>query len=225
MSHIKISEIKINPANPRVIKDDRFYKLVRSIAHFPAMLSKRGIVVDKNRMSLGGNQRKRGIEHILTMPDADFQKLMEPRQDLIPFWDGLRQKKSIPENWVVDGSDFTDDEIRRFVIADNVSFGELDMDALANEWDAKELQEWGLDLPVFADISIGTDGFSLPDGDKEPFQQMTFTLADEQATQIKNAISDIKETEEYKYAETMGNENSNGNALYLIVMQWAGQRK
>ena len=71
---------------------------------------------------------------------------------------------------------------------------------------------------------FGTD-FTLPDGDKAPFQQMTFTLADEQAEQIKNAIADIKETEEYKYAETMGNENSNGNALYLIVMQWAEQRK
>ena len=62
-------------------------------------------------------------------------------------------------------------------------------------------------------------------GDKAPFQQMTFTLADEQATVIKNAIADIKATEEYKYCETMGNENSNGNALYLIVSQWAGQRK
>jgi hypothetical protein len=67
--------------------------------------------------------------------------------------------------------------------------------------------------------------FSLPDGDKAPFQQMTFTLADEQADQIKNAIADIKETQEYKYAETMGNENSNGNALYLIIMQWAEQKK
>jgi hypothetical protein len=54
---------------------------------------------------------------------------------------------------------------------------------------------------------------------------MTFTLADEQAEQIKNAIDEIKHTEEYKYAETMGNENSNGNALYLIIMQWAEQRK
>ena len=71
---------------------------------------------------------------------------------------------------------------------------------------------------------LGED-FTLPDGDKAPFQQMTFTLADEQAEQIKNAIADIKQTEEYKYAETMGNENSNGNALYLIVMQWAEQRK
>jgi hypothetical protein len=97
---------------------------------------------------------------------------------------------------------------------------------LANEWDTEELQEWGLDLPGF-DLNankLGED-FTLPDGDKAPFQQMTFTLADEQAEQIKNAIADIKQTEEYKYAETMGNENSNGNALYLIVMQWAGQRK
>jgi hypothetical protein len=69
------------------------------------------------------------------------------------------------------------------------------------------------------------DDFSLPDGDKSPFQQMTFTLADEQAEKIKNAIADIKATEEYKYAETMGNENSNGNALYLIIMQWVEQKK
>jgi hypothetical protein len=97
---------------------------------------------------------------------------------------------------------------------------------LANEWDTKELQEWGLDLPGFdLDANELGEEFTLPDGDKAPFQQMTFTLADEQAEQIKNAIADIKQTEEYKYAETMGNENSNGNALYLIVMQWAGQRK
>lgn len=69
-----------------------------------------------------------------------------------------------------------------------------------------------------------TDSFSLPDGDREPFQQITFTLADEQATIIKNAVDDIKKTDEYKYAETYGNENSNGNALCLIVSAWAGQR-
>ena len=77
---------------------------------------------------------------------------------------------------------------------------------------------------VLDSAEFGTD-FSLKVGDKEPFQQMTFTLADEQAEQIKNAIADIKATDEYKYAETMGNENSNGNALYLIVKQWAEQRK
>jgi len=68
------------------------------------------------------------------------------------------------------------------------------------------------------------EGFSLPNGDKAPFQQMTFTLADAQAMVIQNAINDIKQTDEYKFAETHGNENSNGNALYLIVSIWAGQK-
>ena len=88
----------------------------------------------------------------------------------------------------------------------------------------KNLEAWsggGIDLDA---DDYGTD-FELPEGDKAPFQQMTFTLADEQAEQVKNAIADIKQTDEYKYCETLGNENSNGNALYLIIMQWAEQRK
>ena len=89
--------------------------------------------------------------------------------------------------------------------------------------EVKDLEAVNIMVGFSAD-DFGED-FNLPDGDKPPFQQMTFTLADEQAEQIKNAIADIKQTEEYKYAETMGNENSNGNALYLIIMQWAEQRK
>ena len=89
----------------------------------------------------------------------------------------------------------------------------------------KNIEAWSVDAGVDLDADdYGTD-FDLPEGDKAPFQQMTFTLADEQAEQIKNAIADIKQAEEYKYCETMGNENSNGNALYLIIMQWAEQRK
>ncbi len=87
----------------------------------------------------------------------------------------------------------------------------------------KNIEAWsggGIDLDA---DDYGTD-FELPEGDKAPFQQMTFTLADEQAEQVKNAIADIKQTDEYKYCETLGNENSNGNALYLIIMQWS-QRK
>jgi hypothetical protein len=114
---------------------------------------------------------------------------------------------------------------REFIIKDNVGFGEWDWDELANTWNSVELEDWGLDSWQNMDDIETTDEFTLPSGDKEPFQQMTFTLADEQATVIKNAIDDIKGTEEYKYAETMGNENSNGNALYLIIMQWAEQRR
>jgi hypothetical protein len=98
------------------------------------------------------------------------------------------------------------------------------IEVIAEEYDI-EIEEVGVEIEGISDSDdFGTD-FSLPEGDKAPFQQMTFTLADEQAEQIKNAIADIKETQEYKYAETMGNENSNGNALYLIIMQWAEQRK
>lgn len=99
------------------------------------------------------------------------------------------------------------------------------IEEIAFEFDI-DIEEVGVEVEEYTNDSedFGTD-FSLPEGDKAPFQQMTFTLADEQAEQIKNAIADIKETEEYKYAETMGNENSNGNALYLIIMQWAEQRK
>jgi hypothetical protein len=122
--------------------------------------------------------------------------------------------------------DLNEQDEKELNIRLNANTGGWDWDQLANEWNADELVDWGLDLPIFINDSdeFGTD-FNLPNGDKAPFQQMTFTLADEQAIKIQNAISDIKLTDEYKYAETMGNENSNGNALYLIIMQWAEQRK
>ena len=192
----KITDIKLNPNNPRLIKDDKFKKLVQSIKDFPEMLDIRPIVVNKDMIILGGNMRFRACKEA-----------------------GI---KEIP----VIVTDLSEEKQREFLIKDNTSGGEWDWDVLANEWDVNELNDWGIDLPGF-DINaseLGTD-FNLPSGDKSPFQQMTFNLADEQAIQIQNAIQDIKMTDEYKYAETMGNENSNGNALYLIIMQWAEQKK
>jgi len=191
-----IMKIKLNPNNPRIIKDDKFKKLVQSIKDFPEMLDIRPIVVNKEGIILGGNMR--------------FKACIEA---------GIKE----PPHVVVD---LTDEQQKEFLIKDNVSGGEWDWEALASEWDVEQLDSWGLDMPSsFSDSDdLGTD-FTLPDGDKAPFQQMTFTLADEQAEQIKNAIADIKKTDEYKYCETMGNENSNGNAIYLITMQWAEQRK
>lgn len=194
---VAISKIKSNPDNPRIIKDEKFKQLVKSIKDFPQMLELRPIVVDSDMVVLGGNMRlKASIEA------------------------GLKEVD------ILVADQLTEDQKKEFIIKDNVGFGEWDWDMLANEWDNELLSEWGLDLPGF-DLNADSYGedFSLPDGDKAPFQQMTFTLADEQAEQIKNALEDIKKTEEYKYAETMGNENSNGNALYLIIMQWAEQKK
>jgi hypothetical protein len=194
---VKIGQVKSNPNNPRVIKDEKFKSLVKSIQDFPEMAEIRPIVVNADMIILGGNMR--------------FKAMKEAG------W------KEVP---VIIADHLTPEQEREFIIKDNSGFGQWDWEMLAMGWDADKLEEWGLDLPGFdLDSDKLGEEFTLPDGDKAPFQQMTFTLADEQAEQIKNAIADIKQTEEYKYAETMGNENSNGNALYLIITQWAEQRK
>ena len=192
---VKITEVISNPNNPRLIKDDKFKKLVKSIQEFPDMLNVRPIVVNKDMVVLGGNMRLKAIKEA-----------------------GIKEIN-------IEIVDWSEDKQKEFIIKDNASFGEWDWSDLANNWDSEELTDWGVDIIGFSNVEDLGEGFSLPDGDKSPFQQMTFTLADEQAEQIKNAIEEIKSTEEYKYAETMGNENSNGNALYLIVMQWAEQKK
>ena len=196
---MKLSEIKSNPDNPRIIRDAKFDQLKKSIQEFPAMLELRPMIIDAAGVVLGGNMRLRALQ------DLGY--------------------KEIPDTWVKRAEELTDDEKRRFIIVDNVGYGEWDWETIANAWDADEVREWGLDVPGF-DVSPDDmgEGFSLPDGDKAPFQQMTFTLADAQAAVVQNAINDIKQTDEYKFAETHGNENSNGNALYLIVASWAGQR-
>ena len=192
---IDINLLKENPDNPRTISDAKFAQLIESVKNFPQMLEVRPIAFKTGFVVLGGNMRLRACKAA-----------------------GLKQ---VP---AVDCSDMTEAQQREFVIKDNIGYGSWDWEAIQTDW--PEAEEWGLDIPGFDLDSngLGTD-FSLPDGDKAPFQQMTFTLADEQATVIKNAINDIKATDEYKYAETMGNENSNGNALYLIVASWAEQRK
>ena len=192
---VKITEVISNPNNPRLIKDDKFKKLVKSIQDFPDMLNVRPIVVNTDMVVLGGNMRLKAIKEA-----------------------GIKEIN-------IEIVDWSEDKQKEFIIKDNASFGEWDWSDLANNWDSEELTDWGVDIIGFSNVQDLGEDFSLPNGDKSPFQQMTFTLADEQAEQIKNAIEEIKSTEEYKYAETMGNENSNGNALYLIVMQWAEQKK
>lgn len=193
---VRISKIKRNPNNPRLIKDDKFNKLVNSIKEFPEMLNIRPIVVNEEMIVLGGNMRLKACQEA-----------------------GL---KEIP---IIKASELTAEQQREFIVKDNVGFGEWDWDIIANEWNTVDLENWGLDSWQNIDDIETSDEFSLPDGEKSPFQQMTFNLADEQVDQINLKLSAIKKTEEFKYIETFGNENSNGNALYLMVMQWAEQKK
>lgn len=194
---VKIGDVIPNEKNPRYIRDPKFQKLVSSIKDFPEMLEKRPIVVDENMIVLGGNMRLNACK-----------------------------KAGLKEVWIDVAEGWSEKQKSEFIIKDNVGFGEWDWEILANEWNTQLLEDWALDLPGF-DVNEDdlSDDFSLPEGDKEPFQQQTYTLADEQAIVIKNAIADIKKTDAFKYCETFGNENGNGNALYLIITEWAAQKK
>jgi hypothetical protein len=116
----KLTEVKLNPNNPRLIKDSNFKKLVQSIKDFPEMLDIRPIVVNSDMVILGGNMR--------------FKACKEA---------GL---KEVP---IIIADSLTEEQQREFLIKDNVSGGEWDWDLLANEWDNEQLEAWGLDLPIF----------------------------------------------------------------------------
>ena len=136
MQRVPIGTIKNNPNNPRVIKDDKFKKLVQSIKDLPEMAEVRPVVVNTDMVVLGGNMR------LKAMREAGW--------------------KDVPIQVV----DWDEDKQRQFIIKDNVSGGEWDWDMLANEWDTEELQEWGLDLPDFdngKELEAEEDDYQMPD--------------------------------------------------------------
>ena len=135
MELLKISAVKPNTDNPRVIRDNKFQKLVASIKEFPEMLKLRPIVVNKGMIILGGNMR--------------YKACIEA---------GLK------EVWVLKAADLTKEQENEFIVKDNVGFGEWDWDILANIWDTKKLKDWGLDVwqpeeeidySVLDDIDLG----------------------------------------------------------------------
>jgi DNA modification methylase len=136
---VKISDIKSNPNNPRIIKDDKFKKLVESIKGFPEMANVRPIVVNTDMIVLGGNMRLKAMKEA-GWKDAPIQ---------IVDWDEQKQKE--------------------FIVKDNVGFGEWDWDDLANNWEAEELTDWGLDIPNFdaTVLEAEEDDFAVPDGGVE----------------------------------------------------------
>ncbi len=137
MQLVKITEVKVNPNNPRLIKDDKFKKLVQSIKDFPEMLNIRPIVVNQDMIILGGNMRYKACKEA-----------------------GL---KEIP----IIITDLTEEQQREFLIKDNTSGGEWDWDVLANEWDTNQLESWGLDLPIDFNTEVleaEDDEFDVPEG-------------------------------------------------------------
>lgn len=164
---IKISLIKSNPNNPRIIKDDKFRKLVNSIKEFPKMLEIRPIVVNDEMIVLGGNMRLKACI------DA-----------------GLK------EVHIIKASDLSEDEQRQFIIKDNANFGDWDIEALA-DWNSEELEEWGVEIPNFeaqTDYSdknkeIDTDDFS----DK---MTLKFELTSEEFVFVNETLSRLNANKE-----------------------------
>lgn len=115
---IPIEQIKPNDSNPRYIKDKQFDKLVNSIKEFPKMLRVRPIIVNTDKVILGGNMRY-----------------------MAAYRAGMKTVPVMTVNW-------TEEQQREFIIKDNLAAGDWDWEILANEWDADELSEWGLDVPV-----------------------------------------------------------------------------
>jgi hypothetical protein len=141
---VKIKDIKNNPNNPRIIKDDKFKKLVASIREFPKMLEIRPIVVNDDMIVLGGNMRLKAIKEL-----------------------------GLTEAPVIKISDLTDEQQRQFIIKDNAGFGEWDWEQLANEWDVQDLDKWGVDLPIFGSEPT-MDELISEDKNKRPTMKITF---------------------------------------------------
>lgn len=142
MNKLKISEVKYNPTNPRVIKDYKFDKLVKSIQEFPDMLNKRPLIVfkdvDDKYTVLGGNMRLKALKHL--------------------------NYENVP---VIIADDWTEEQKAEFLIKDNLGYGEWDWDILTDEWDTNNLEDWGLDLPVdlsVKELEAEEDNFDVPEG-------------------------------------------------------------
>jgi len=159
---MKLKDIKPNPNNPRVLRDDKFQKLKQSITEFPKMLSLRPMVIDENNVVLGGNMRLRALQE-LGFTDID-------------------------EAWVKRSRNLTEDEKKRFIIADNVAFGEWDWDTLANDWDVVDLEAWGLDIPQFdQDVNLD-DFFEESNEQKEEKFKITLEYTEDDYNEVNEAL-------------------------------------
>jgi ParB-like chromosome segregation protein Spo0J len=171
---LKLSAIKPNLDNPRLIKDEKFKKLVQSINDFPKMMELRPIIIDDDNIILGGNMRYRALQEL--------------------------KMKDIPDEWVKKASDLTDEEKKQFIIKDNVGFGEWDFDELANNWNAEDLNEWGLDIPVFDSKDIDLDGMDF-EGSKNNTMIIRVECSDEAFNGLKRDM--VKLCENYKNAKVL----------------------
>jgi len=168
MKRVKISEVKLNPNNPRLIKDEKFLKLVQSIKDFPEMLDIRPIVVNQDMIILGGNMRYKACKEA-----------------------GLKEVPIIV-------TDLTEEQQREFLIKDNTSGGEWDFEMLANEWDVEQLKDWGLDIPSFetdVDYSDKNKELDLNDFEDQKYS-IKLEYSEDDYNLVKERLQELGQTAE-----------------------------
>lgn len=169
---VELSKVQVNKKNPRTISREKFQKLINSILSLPKMLEIRPIAVDGKGVALGGNMRFRALTEIAKMSEAEVRnrlskirdvqkKTDKERADLLDYWLKWIANPIVP---VVDASTLTKAEQKEFIIKDNGDFGQWDYDALANEWNADDLNDWGVD--VWQNKTVD-DVFNTSEGDNE----------------------------------------------------------
>jgi len=173
----KISEVKLNPNNPRIIKDDKFKKLVQSIKDFPEMLNIRPIVVNQDMIILGGNMRYKACKEA-----------------------GL---KEIP----IIVADLTEAQQREFLIKDNTSGGEWDWEVLTNEWNSEELEAWGLDLPNWNQQDYSEKNKEIDVDDYEDTMTLVLKFNEDDYHLVKDKLLHLASTPEQAIFKLLGLEN------------------
>jgi hypothetical protein len=194
--YVPVKKIRNSERNPRKIDKEQFEILCKSLKEDPEFLEARPILCDKDMIAFAGNMRLRAAIKI-----------------------GLTEVPVII-------MDLPKDKEKRLAIKDNVNNGQWDISMLTAEYETEDLIAMGMDLEgmgIFTDAGFDTEGAGgLPSGEKPDFRQMTFTLSNEQAESVQNAIDEAYSiAEEYDH---QGNKNKNGNALYAIIQQWLQQR-
>ena len=177
MQIVKINSIKTNPKNPRLIKDDKFKKLVKSIQEFPQMLELRPIVVDENNIILGGNMR--------------YKACIEA---------GLK------EIYILKAEDLTEQQKDEFIVKDNVGFGEWDWDILANEWDVEKLDEWGLNIPIYNEVDYSGKNQEIDVDTYEDEMIIKLKYSEDDYNLVREQLSKIAATPEQAVYKLLGNE-------------------
>jgi hypothetical protein len=176
MIKVKVDKVKSNPKNPRLIKDEKFKKLVKSIKDFPEMETVRPIVVNKDMVILGGNMRYKA------MIECGYKEVN------------------------VEVVEWSEQKQNEFIIKDNVGFGEWEWEMVANEWDEIELKDWGMDLPVFDNGDYSEKNKELDINDIEDLMVINLKYTEDEYHIVKDALLKIASTPEQAIWKLIGNE-------------------